>query len=419
MPGRRAPGNTIVAMTTTTSAERAQTLPGADQVRQKVAELLAAHDPKTTGTREFLEARYDAGLAWVHHPPGEGGLGLDAHLQPLADSELAAAGAPRPDATRNIIGLGMAAPTVAIHGTPEQRRRYLRPLYTGEEIWCQLFSEPGAGSDLAALATKAVRDGDEWVVNGQKVWTTLAHAARWGLLVARTDPDQPKHRGLTYFVCDMQAPGVEVRPLRQLTGEAEFNEVYLNDVRLSDDLRLGEVGDGWRVAMTTLMHERVAIGGGRAVRGSGSIGAAVRAWKEYGDGDPARRDGLMRLWVEAEVVRLTNLRAGQLRAKGTPGPEGSVAKLAFAELNQRIYSFCMNLMGPAGTLYREGGYDMRRPEEVSFTEGDPRHLFLRVRANSIEGGTSEVLRNILGERVLGLPGEPRVDKDLPWREVPR
>ena len=406
-------------MTTATAVERSQSLPGADRIREAIATLVAAHDPKTTDARTFLEARYDAGLAWVRHPVGEGGLGVDGRLQSLVESELAALGAPRPDATRNIIGLGMAAPTVAAHGTPEQRRRYLRPLFSGEEIWCQLFSEPGAGSDLAALATKAERDGDEWVVNGQKVWTTLAHAARWGLLVARTDPAQPKHRGLTYFIADMHAPGVEVRPLRQMTGEAEFNEVYLSDVRLSDDLRLGDVGDGWRVAMTTLMHERVAIGGGRALRGSGSIAAAVQLWKEYGDGDPVRLDGLMRLWVEAEVIRLTNMRARHLRAKGVPGPEGSVAKLAFAELNQRIFSFCMNLMGPTGTLYREGGYDLRRPEEVSLTEGDPRHLFLRVRANSIEGGTSEVLRNILGERVLGLPGEPRVDKDVAWRDVPR
>jgi alkylation response protein AidB-like acyl-CoA dehydrogenase len=400
-----------------TTTERPAALPGADEIRQRVADLLAAHDPKATARRPFLEAQYDAGLAWVHHPEGEGGLGLDAPLQAVVETELAKAGAPRPDASRNIIGLGMAAPTLAAHATPEQRRRYLRPLFSGQEIWCQLFSEPGAGSDLAGLATRAVRDGEEWVLNGQKVWTTLAHVARWGLLLARTDPDVPKHRGLTYFICDMHHPGVEVRPLRQMTGEAEFNEVYLSDARLSDDLRLGDVGDGWRVAMTTLMHERVAIGGGRAPRGGGSIAIALRLWKEYGHTDPARRDELLRLWVEAEVTRLTNLRAAQLRRKGTPGPEGSVTKLAFAELNQRIYAFCVHLMGPDGMLY--GDYTMRRPEEVSLTAGDPRHQFLRARANSIEGGTSEVLRNILGERVLGLPGDVRTDRDLPWRDVPR
>jgi alkylation response protein AidB-like acyl-CoA dehydrogenase len=401
----------------TTTAERAAALPGADEVRRRVASLLAAHAPAATPRRQFLEAQYDAGLAWVHYPEGEGGFGVEASLQALVEAELAKAKAPRPDASRNIIGLGMAAPTIAAHATPEQRRRFLRPLFSGEEIWCQLFSEPGAGSDLAGLATRAVRDGDEWILNGQKVWTTLAHAARWGLLVARTDADVPKHRGLTYFICDMTDPGVEVRPLRQMTGEAEFNEVYLSDARLSDELRLGDVGDGWRVAMTTLMHERVAIGGGRAVRGSGSISTAMRLWKEYGHTDPVRRDQLLQLWVEAEVTRLTNLRAGQLRRKGVPGPEGSVAKLAFAELNQRIYAFCMHLMGADGMLY--GDYTMRRPEEVSLTAGDPRHLFLRSRANSIEGGTSEVLRNILGERVLGLPGDVRADKDRPWRDVPR
>jgi alkylation response protein AidB-like acyl-CoA dehydrogenase len=406
----------------TTTTERPKAVPGADEVRRRVVELVAEHEARTTEPRRFLEAQYDAGLAWVHHPPGAGGLGLDARLQAVVDRELAAAGAPRPDATRNIIGLGMAAPTVTVHGTPEQRSRYLRPLFSGEEIWCQLFSEPGAGSDLAGLATRAVRDGDEWVINGQKVWTTLAHMARWGLLVARTDPDVPKHRGLTYFILDMHAPGVEVRPLRQMTGEAEFNEVYMTDVRLPDALRLGDVGDGWRVSMTTLMHERVAIGRGRVKRGSGAIATAVRLWKERGHDDPGLmnsvlRDELMRLWVAAEVFRLTRMRAGELRKMGAPGPEGSVAKLAFAELNQDIYEFCVHLMGADGMLY--GSYEMRRPEEVSLTAGDPRHLFLRSRANSIEGGTSEVLRNILGERVLGLPGEPRTDRDLPWRDVPR
>ncbi|MDQ3946782.1 MAG: acyl-CoA dehydrogenase family protein [Actinomycetota bacterium] len=402
-------------------------MPGADQVQRAVEELLAAHDPAATDRRAFLEARFDAGLAWVHYPPGAGGLGLDARLQRMADTALHAAGAPRPDMGRNIIGLGMAAPTLAAHGTPEQHREFLRPLYAGE-IWCQLFSEPGAGSDLAGLATRAVRDGDEWVVNGQKVWTTLAHMARWGLLVARTDPDVPKHRGLTYFICDMCASGVEVRPLRQITGEAEFNEVYLTDVRLPDRLRLGEVGDGWRVSMTTLMHERVAVGSGsQSVRGGGVIANALRLHAEHARGsgcprnegdDAIRRDDLMRLWVEAEVLRLTQLRATEMRKRGTPGPEGSVSKLAWAELNQRITNFCVNLMGPDGALF-PSGYEMRRPEEVSLTAGDPRHLFLRTRANSIEGGTSEVLRNILAERVLGLPGDPRVDKDLPWRDVPR
>ena len=401
-------------MTATLSA--ALTAEEAD-VQRRVDELLAANPPARTDRQAFLAAQFDAGLAWVQFPVGSGGLGVAPKLQRIVDAALAKAGAPAPDVARNIIGHGMAAPTIAAHGTPEQRARYLRPLFTGEEIWCQLFSEPGAGSDLAGLATRAVRDGDEWVVNGQKVWTTLAHIARFGLLVARTNPDVPKHLGLTYFICDMHADGVDVRPLRQLTGDAEFNEVYLNDVRLPDDLRLGNEGDGWRVSMTTLMHERVSIGGGRAKRGSGAIAQAVDVWKRTGWDEPVRRDQLMKLWVAAEVNRLTNIRAGQMARAGTPGPEGSVAKLAFAELNQAISELCVNLMGPEGQLYTD--YDSPRRESVGFFTGDPRYFFLRSRANSIEGGTSEVLRNILGERVLGLPGEPRTDKDLPWRDVPR
>ncbi|HMC81174.1 MAG TPA: acyl-CoA dehydrogenase family protein [Acidimicrobiia bacterium] len=404
-------------MTAATSVVTAAPTAVAADVLRRVEELLAGHPPATTDRRAFLEAQFDAGLAWVHFPEGAGGLGLPPALQRVVDRALAKAGAPAPDAARNIIGMGMAAPTIAVHGTPEQRARYLRPLFSGEEIWCQLFSEPGAGSDLAGLATRAVRDGDEWVVTGQKVWTTLAHIARFGLLVTRTDPDLPKHLGLTYFICDMQAPGVDVRPLRQMTGDAEFNEVYLNDVRLSDDLRLGGEGDGWRVSMTTLMNERVSIGGGRSSRGSGAIAVAVGVWRSTGCDDPARRDRLMKLWVAAEVNRLTNIRAGQMRKAGTPGPEGSVAKLTFAELNQAISELCVDLMGAEGQLYTD--YDGPRRESVGFFTGDPRYFFLRSRANSIEGGTSEVLRNILGERVLGLPGEPRTDKDLPWRDVPR
>jgi alkylation response protein AidB-like acyl-CoA dehydrogenase len=400
----------------TTTAPEAPTAEAADVLR-RVDELLAAHPPAGADRRGFLGAQFDAGLAWVHFPEGAGGLELPPKLQRVVDQALSTAGAPAPDVARNIIGMGMAAPTIAVHGTPEQRARYLRPLFTGEEIWCQLFSEPGSGSDLAGLATRAVRDGDEWIVNGQKVWTTLAHISRFGLLVARTDPDAPKHLGLTYFICDMEAEGVDVRPLRQMTGDAEFNEVYLSDARLSDDLRLGGEGEGWRVAMTTLMNERVSIGGGRAQRGSGAIAVAVDVWKRTGCTDPARRDELLKLWVAAEVNRLTNIRAGQMRRTGTPGPEGSVAKLTFAELNQKISELCVDLMGAEGQLYPD--YDNPRRESVGFWTGDPRYFFLRARANSIEGGTSEVLRNILGERVLGLPGEPRTDKDLPWRDVPR
>jgi alkylation response protein AidB-like acyl-CoA dehydrogenase len=379
-------------------------------------QVLHDHDPKGDRT-EFLGAQYDAGLAWVHFDEGSGGLGLSPKLQATIFRKMAAHGAPNP-AFINVIGYGMCAPTVFTHGTDEQRERYLRPLFTCEEIWCQLFSEPGAGSDVAGLSSRAVRDGDEWVVNGQKVWTTLAHVSKWGCLITRTDPEAPKHKGLTYFVVDMKQPGVEVRPLRQMTGDAEFNEVYFTDARIPDSERLGDVGDGWRVALTTLMNERVAIGGGAAPRGSGAIADAVAAWRAMPSDrqDPATRDELMRLWSKAEVARLTNMRASQNRAMGTPGPEGSTGKLAFAENNKEIYAFVMQLLGADGMLY--GKYQIER-SAVAMGDAPLQQKFLRSRANSIEGGTSEVMRNILGERVLGLPGDVRTDKDLPWSEVPR
>jgi alkylation response protein AidB-like acyl-CoA dehydrogenase len=382
-------------------------------VSERLDELLSAHDPKGDRT-EFFGAQFDLGVGWVHFPEGLGGLGLSPHHQITINRRLDAAGAPHP-ATYNIIGYGMGAPTVLAHGTDEQRARWLRPMFTGEEVWCQLFSEPGAGSDVAGLATRAVRDGEQWVVNGQKSWTTMAHVSKWGMLVARHDPDLPKHAGMTYFIVDMEADGVDVRPLRQATGEAEFNEVYFTDTVIPDTDRLGDVGEGWRVSLTTLMNERVAIGGNVFPRGAGPIGEAVDLWRAS-PGDGAAREKLMRLWTEAEAARLTNWRAAQLREKGTPGPEGSVAKLVYAELNKRIYEYCMDLMGPAGMLY--DSYDLVLPEDVS-EERDIRKRFVRARANSIEGGTSEIMKNIVGERVLGLPGEPRVDKDLPWRDVPR
>ncbi len=303
------------------------------------------------------------------------------------------------------------------HGTEEQKRRFLRPLFTGEEVWCQLFSEPGAGSDVAGLATKAVRDGDEWIVNGQKVWTTLAHLSRWGMLVARTDSEAPKHKGMTYFVVDMQQPGVEVRPLYQITGEAEFNEVYFTDARIPDSERLSEPGDGWRVVLTTLMNERVAIGGGIPEKGGGFIAEAVKEWKSGAHDDPVAKDRLMDLWIRAEVLRLTNIRASQLRAVGTPGPEGSIGKALSADLNKDISEFTVELLGPTGMLF-PSGYTMERPKHA-MQWANPQQAFLRARANSIEGGTTEIAKNIIGERVLGLPGEARNDKDVPWIQVPR
>jgi alkylation response protein AidB-like acyl-CoA dehydrogenase len=385
-------------------------------VREQLDKLLANNDPKGD-PHAFWGAQYDVGLAWVHFPQGYGGLGISPKLQELVGNELRVAGVPS-NFARNPIGIGMGGPVVLTHGSEAQKQRYLRPNFACEEIWCQLFSEPGAGSDVASLSTRAVRDGDEWIVNGQKVWTTLAHMSRFGMLVARTDPDQPKHKGLTYFVVDMHASGVEVRPLRQITGEAEFNEVYFTDVRIPDAERLGDVGEGWHVALTTLMNERVALSGGAPARGAGTINEAVKLWNASPRKDPAIKDRLMKLWVEAEAIRLTGIRAHQLRTVGVPGPEGSTGKLAGAEMNKKIYELCVDLMGMDGQLY--DSYEMVRPEEANLGgSGDARKAFLRSRANSIEGGTSEIMRNILGERVLGLPGDVRVDKDRPWVEVPR
>jgi alkylation response protein AidB-like acyl-CoA dehydrogenase len=385
--------------------------------------LLASHDPATTPDIEFRGARYDAGLAWVHFPPGCGGLGLRPDLNRHIEKRFRDAGARPADPTTFFMAL--AGPTIVTHGSDEQKQRFLRPMFTGEERWCQLFSEPGAGSDFAGLATRAVRDGDEWIVNGQKVWNTLAHLADWGMLVTRSNPDLPKHKGMTYFAIDMHSPGVEVRPLRQITGEAEFNEVYLTDARVPDANRIGAEGEGWRASLTTLMNERSAIGagsaGGAKPRRGGAANDAVSVWRslDASERTGVRRDQLMRLWVRGEVGRLTNLRAAAAAKAGNPGPEMSVAKLEFAEFNKALYDFCIDLLGAAGQV----GYDytFRRPTELDATGVNKglQYAFLRVRANSIEGGTSEILRNILGEQVLGLPGEPRVDKDPPWSSVPR
>ncbi|MHB1533641.1 MAG: acyl-CoA dehydrogenase family protein [Acidimicrobiales bacterium] len=388
-----------------------------DLIGGLIDRLLAEHPPESTAERDLLGAQFDAGLAFVHFPVGYGGLGISRKLQPMITDRLQGAGAALRAATRNVIGYGMAAPTILAQGSEEQKKRYLRPLFTCDDIWCQLFSEPGAGSDVASLSTRAVRDGDEWSINGQKTWTTLAHAARYGLLLARSDPDAEKHKGLTYFVVDMRAPGVEVRPLRQMTGDAEFNEVYFTDVRIADSQRLSEVGEGWRGALVTLMNERVSIGGTVVARGGGPIASAIELWTQRADRNPVQRDRLIRLWIESEVLRLTNLRAAANSRLGTPGPEGSTAKLAHAELNQRIYELCVDLQGAAGLLYES--YEMRRPEDAGGRGGGPPRMFLRSRANSVEGGTSEIMRNILGERILGLPGDVRVDKDRPWSQTPR
>jgi alkylation response protein AidB-like acyl-CoA dehydrogenase len=391
-----------------------------EDVERLVKEFLAEHPVDATPDRELRGARFDAGLAFVHFDKGFGGLGLDSSYQGVVERMFLDAGA-EDWMSRNVIGLGMAAQTIHTHGTDEQKTKYLRPLFTGEEIWCQLFSEPGAGSDLASLATRAVPEDGGFRLNGQKIWTSLAHVARRGLLVARTDPNLPKHRGLSYFLLDMTLPGVEVRPLRQITGQAEFNEVYLTDVLIGSEDLLGSVGEGWRVAITTLANERVAIGGRNSRRGEGAIRAAVaefRAAAAAGRASAEDRDRLLRLWTQAEAARLTNVRATAQKGSKTPGPQGSIAKLQYAELNKAIYELCVDLRGLDGMLIDD--YTESRPDRSSGAGGaDVRRAFLRSLANSIEGGTSEVMRNILGERVLGLPKEPDNSREMPWKDVPR
>lgn len=370
-----------------------------------------------------------SGLVAAGWPVAYGGLGWDRDLARAAGNVLAPYHLPR----LNPLGLYLVAPALFAHGTEEQRLRYLPAITTGEETWCQLFSEPGAGSDLASLATKAVRAGEEWIITGQKVWTTWAHRTHFGVLLARTDPEAPKRDGLTYFLLDMRQPGVDVRPLRDLGGETEFNEVFLNGAVVPDSQRVGDVNSGWRVARTTLSGERQMVSGA----GSGGVdrigGSSTRRLislaKERAAlglpmswADPHVRLRLVRLWCEEQVRRWTNerVRAG-LRAGLPPGPESSIGKVHGSELNQRVQMLAAELLGAAGTAWRAGqaggwptgiaGYAAAMPAEV--------RGMLRSRANTIEGGTTEVNKNIIAERVLGLPKEPDPWEGRPWREVPR
>jgi alkylation response protein AidB-like acyl-CoA dehydrogenase len=350
----------------------------------------------------------EAGYATPTWPKEYVGLSFGPAEARVVNDELNRYRVPR---SFNVIGIGMGGPTVMQWGSEEQKQRLLKPMAMHREIWCQLFSEPGAGSDVAGLATRAVRDGDEWVVNGQKVWTTLAHMARWGMLVARTDPDVPKHTGMTYFIVDMHAPGVTVRPLKQITGDAEFNEVFFDNVRIPDSMRVGNEGDGWKVATTTLMNERVALSGAGSAGGGNVGGGPVDGLvsKYTPVHDPVLRQQLVQAWIEGRIIRITNLRAAAARKSRVAGPEGSITKLFQAEYNQRLQKLAVDLEGSAGMAWLS---DDREHEVIS-------RGFLRSRANTIEGGTSEVMRNILGERVLGLPKEPAVDRDIPWKDIKR
>jgi len=394
-----------------------------EELRDRTRSFLEEHDHNEMSMHEFRGVQFDAGLALVHFPEGKGGLGLSRGKQAIVDESFREAKVPYHTLGDNPIGIGMGMPTVLTYGTEEMHAYHLRPMFTGEHIWCQMFSEPTHGSDVAGIPGRAVRDGDEWIVNGQKVWTSLAHHSRYGMLLTRTNPDVPKHKGLSYFILDMEAEGVEIRPLYQITGHAEFNEIFLTDVRVPDSQRLGDEGDGWRVAITTLMNERVALGGGDGGRGRGPIGDLMRTWNlRKDDLDPATRavtqDKVTSLWIEAEVLRWTNQRAKAEAKTSTAGPAGSIGKLWSAEMNLRIYELAVELQGADGMLH-EPGYPMARTEESQGYRQVLSGAFLRSRANTIEGGTSEIMRNILGERVLGLPGDVRVDKDLAWSDIPR
>ena len=398
-----------------------------EELRARTRALLEEVHPEKVASIPFRQKQFEHGLAWVHFPEGHGGLGISPKMNVIVHDEIRKHSTVfHNDPQETLIGLGMGAPTVLTYGTEEMKQTMLPKIFSGEEIWCQLFSEPCAGSDVAGLATSAVRDGDDWIVNGQKVWITVAHLSRWGMLLARTNPDVPKHDGLSYFVLDMHAPGVEIRPLYQITGEAEFNEVFMTDVRIPHSRMLGKEGQGWRVAVTTLMNERVAIGGGGSKKkGGGATAQLLKLWEGRNKEalSPTReallRDRVTRSYMDHELLRLTAQRARAGQRAGIPGPEGSVSKLAMAEMTKRVWELALDLMGDDGLSY-EAGYELRQGRaETDTVEGLAKYLFLRSRAASIEGGSSEIMRNILGERVLGLPGEPRVDKGVAWRDVPR
>jgi alkylation response protein AidB-like acyl-CoA dehydrogenase len=336
-----------------------------------------------------LNAEGWAGVSW---PKEYGGRGATLVEQAIFNEETVRSRTP---SVANVLGIAMGGPTVIAHGTEEQRKRFLPPILSAEEIWCQGFSEPDSGSDLASLKTRAVRDGDEWVVTGQKVWTTLAHHAKWCMLVARSNPDAPKHKGLTYFLMDMEQDAVGVRPLVQITGEAEFNELFIEEARIPHENIIGGEGNGWAVAITTLMHERATLAFGLQVAVQIALGELIEeARSARGSGghaaseDSVIRQRLAQLLIESEVLRLNAYRGlSAIMRDGVPGPEGSLGKWHWSDVNQSLTELAMDIAGPRAML----------------TENDWTYRFLRARANSIEGGTTEILKNIVAERVLGLP----------------
>jgi alkylation response protein AidB-like acyl-CoA dehydrogenase len=349
--------------------------------------------------RQWQRKMYEAGFVGLTWPKESGGRGLTFMEEMILQEEMALAKAPP---VLNILAVGMAGPTINAYGTEEQKKRYPPKMLSCEEIWCQGYSEPNSGSDLAALQTRAVKDGDHYVINGQKVWTSLAHIADYMMLLARTDPHAPKHKGITYFLLDMHTPGVTVKPLKQITGDAEFNEVYFDNVRIHESQILGGLNNGWAVGLTTLMYERLALGFGLQVRLrialDGLVDLARRSTKNGTPAtkDPVTRQKLAQMWIDTEVFKYTGARAITKLLKGElPGPEASTGKMMWVEGHQRLQELAMELEGPYSQLTRGSRWAVEN--------GLWQYGFLRSRANSIEGGTTEIQRNIIGERVLGLP----------------
>jgi alkylation response protein AidB-like acyl-CoA dehydrogenase len=382
--------------------------PSEEQFRDEVRAWLEENHPgpEPEGLDAVVEFRRDwqrrlheAGWAGISWPSEYGGRGATMIEQAIFAQEMARADAPPP---ANILGLAMGGPVVIAHGTEEQKKRYLEPILSAEEIWCQGFSEPESGSDLASLKTKAVKDGDTWLVTGQKVWTTFAQYAKWCMLVARTDPDAPKHQGLTYFLLDMEQDGVQVRPLVQITGEGEFNEIFMEEARIPEENVIGGVGEGWTVAITTLMNERAGIafssivGLQKSLRRLAELAQRTRLDGGSAAEDPYYRQRLAQLYIEAETMRLNAYRGlTKTMESGMPGPEGSLDKWQWADINQGISELALDI---------EGAYaPLSAGSEHAVAEGGWQYEFLRSRANSIEGGTTEILKNIIAERVLGLP----------------
>ena len=349
--------------------------------------------------REWQGKLDEAGFAGISWPEEYGGRGATLIEQAVFAQEMARAEAPSP---ANILGLAMGGPVVIAHGTEEQKRRYLKPILTGEEIWCQGFSEPESGSDLASLKTRAVKDGDEWVVTGQKVWTTLAQYSKWCMLVARTDADAPKHKGLTYFLMDMEQEAVQVRPLIQITGEGEFNELFIEEARIPEENVIGGVGNGWQVAITTLMNERAGLAFGAIAQIHNSLRRLIELSKDTRSNGAAAADDshyrqrLAQLYIEAETMRLNAYRGlTKTMETGIPGPEGSLGKWQWADINQDMAELALDIESAYAPLARGADH--------ALANGRWQYDFLRSRANSIEGGTTDILRNIIAERVLGLP----------------